>query len=186
MNEKQVAKLILTTKGINSKVLVEGDRQKLKTIGHVGLFDFDGISKQHILDNCLELEGINILWKSSSTGFHLWNLCVRSVDEIALLGLRLGSDCKHVAHGFRQSKWILRTTPKKKENGNQYKPAPKLLHTWVNPSMRIQSKPHYRMFVALTGKCIIQVDNFEYRGLSAEIEDYQTLTDSLKRKLSNG
>jgi len=183
MVNENVAKQILTTRGVNSKVLVEGFRQTRMTSGHVGLFDFDGVSKQHVLDETLHLEGINILWASSSTGFHLWNLSVRSAEEIAVLGLQIGSDCKHVQHGYRQRKWILRTAPKFREGNKQYKPAPKLLHTWCNPSLRFQSEPHFKLFIALTGKTSIHKLDYEFVGLSAEIEDYMTMTDKLKRGL---
>ena len=178
-----VAKQILTTKGVNSKVLVEGFRQTRMTSGHVGLFDFDGVSKQYVLDETLHLEGINILWASSSTGFHLWNLSVRSANEIALLGLKIGSDCKHVAHGYRQGKWVLRIAPKFREGNKQYKPAPKFLHCWSNDSLRFQSEPHMKLFIALTGKTSIHKTSYEFAGLSAEIEDYMTMTDKMKRGL---
>lgn len=187
---EQIVKQILTTKGINSKVLVPGDRQPLKTLGHVGLFDFDGISRKRVLDETMNLEGINILWESSSTGYHVWNLTVRPVDEIALLGLRLGADSKHVAHGYRQGKWVLRITPKMhygiddSVGYRQYKPAPKLLHTWANDSLRTQSEPHFKMFVALTGKTIAQANLYEFVGLSAEQEVYMTMSDKLKRAVS--
>lgn len=178
-----VADQILTTRGCNSKVLVKGTVQRFMAMGHIGLFDFDGMSKQRVLDNCLELNGINILWASSLTGYHLWNLSIRPIDDIALMGLKLGSDCKHVQHGYSLAKWVLRITPKFRENDTQYKPAPKLLHTWCNDSIRKQSEPHYKLFQALTGTTIAQAKLYEFDGISAEVEDYRTMTDLMKGEL---
>ena len=175
-----VADQILTTRGVNSKVLIKGDLQRFRTCGHVGLFDFDGISKRKVLNECMDLEGISILWESSKTGYHIWNLTVRSLKEVADLGLVLGSDCKHVQHGRKQGKWAIRITKKLYDNGRPYKPAPKLLHTWCNDSLRYQSEAHFKLFIALTGKTIVQANNYGWRGLSAEIEDYMTITDKMK------
>lgn len=180
-----VAKQILTTRGVNSRVLVKGDLQKYKTCGHMGIFDFDELSKNEILNRCMDLEGINCLWESSPSGtnYHLWNLTIRSLEEIAVLGLKLGSDCKHVAHGYRMGKWVLRIAPKFKENNKKYKPAPKLIHTWCNDSLRYQSQAHLKLFIALTGKTMLHINSYGYRGVSAEIEDYMTLTDKMKAGL---
>ena len=184
-NMLNVAKQILTTRGVNSKVLIQGDLQKYKTVGHIGLFDFDGLSKQYILNNCMDLDGINILWASSKTGFHLWNLSVRTVPEIALMGLKLHSDCKHVAHGYCQGKWVLRIAPKFRENESRYKPAPKLVCTWANDTLKAQSKAHFSLFIALTGKTLLHANSYDYIGLAAaEIEDYRTITDKMKAGLS--
>lgn len=185
---KNIIDKLLTTRGINSKVLVAGTVQRYTTKGHVGLFDFDGISKGEVLARCLYLEGINILWKSSHTGYHLWNLCIRSTDEIALLGLRLKSDCKHIEHGYNQRKWVLRIVPKfrtdSKGNDTPYKPAPKLVCTWCNESTYSQSQAHFDVFVALTGKTIRQLDSYQFEGITAEIEDYMTMTDTMKKGVS--
>ena len=180
-----VAKQILTTRGVNSRVLVKGDLQKYKTCGHMGIFDFDELSKNEILNRCMDLEGINCLWESSPTGtnYHLWNLTIRSLEEIAVLGLKLGSDCKHIAHGYRMGKWVLRIAPKFQEGNKKYKPAPKLIHTWCNDSLRYQSQAHLKLFIALTGKTLLHINSYGYRGVSAEIEDYMTITDRMKAGL---
>lgn len=180
-----IAKQILTTRGINSKVLVKGDLQTFKTCGHIGIFDFDELSKNEILNRCMDLEGINFLWESSPTGtnYHLWNLTIRTLDEIGVLGLKLGADCKHTAHGYRMGKWVLRIAPKFREGNKKYKPAPILRHTWCNDSLRYQSEPHLKLFIALTGKTLLHINSYGYRGLSAGIEDYMTLTDKMKQGL---
>lgn len=175
-----VVNQILTTRGINSRVLIPGELQRFRTLGHIGLFDFDGISKQEVLDRCLELPGINILWASSSTGYHIWNLSIMTLDDIALLGLYLKSDCKHVQHGYIQRKWVLRITPKFRGDTEQYKPAPKLIHTWCNESPYSQSKAHYKVYSALTGKTISQAKEYKFEGLAGEVEDYMTMTDMMK------
>ena len=187
-----VASQILTTRGVNSKVLIKGDLQRFRTCGHIGLFDFDGISKKQVLDSCMDLEGISILWESSKTGYHVWNLTVRTLDEVALLGLKLGEDCKHVQHGYKMGKWVLRIAPKFRDGEKnhlgpahpwKYKPAPKLISTWCNESIRTQSKAHFNLFVALTGKTVLHADNYEWMGVSAQIEDYRTITDEMKAGL---
>lgn len=176
-----IAHQILTTRGINSKVLMPGHLQRYTTYGHIGLFDFDGVSKRYVLNECMYLDGISILWESSNTGYHLWNLSVRTLDEVALLGLKLGEDCKHVQHGYKMGKWVIRVAPKSYENGNGYKQAPKLLHTWCNESDRLQSEAHFKVFKAITGKTIGQASKYQWIGLCAEVEDYMTIVDTMKQ-----
>jgi len=178
-----IAQQILTTRGINSKVLVKGNLQRFMTEGHIGLFDFDGVQKRTVLDECMDLDGISMLWRSSNTGYHVWNLSVRSMDEIAIMGLKMGVDCKHVQHGYKMGKWVIRIAPKAHINGNDYKQTPKLLHTWCNTSTRFQSEAHFKVFQALTGKTIHQVDKYQWIGLSAELEAYMTITDRMKQGL---
>ena len=187
-----VASQILTTRGVNSKVLVRGNLQRFMTEGHIFIGDFDGVSKRKVLNDCMDLEGISILWESSLTGYHVWNLTVRTIDEVALLGLKLGEDCKHVQHGYKMGKWVLRITPKFRDGEKnhlgpahpwKYKPAPKLICTWCNESKRSQSKAHFNLFVALTGKTVLQANKYDWIGVSAQIEDYMTITDEMKRGL---
>lgn len=187
---KNIVNQILTTRGVNSKVLVRGNLQRFMTEGHIFIGDFDGVSKRKVLDSCMDLEGISILWESSKTGYHVWNLAVRTLDEVALLGLKLGEDCKHVQHGYKMGKWVLRITPKfhkavtcGMEHDVRYKPAPKLISTWCNESMRSQSKAHFNLFIALTGKTVLQADKYNWIGVSAQIEDYMTITDKMKQGL---
>lgn len=178
-----VAHQILTSRGINSKVLVSGNLQRFTTRGHIGLYDFDGVSKRTVLNDCMNLEGISVLWESSNTGYHVWNLTVQSVDEIAILGLKLGVDCKHVQHGYKMGKWVLRISPKYLENGNSYKQSPKLVHTWSNESSKCQSEPHLKVFQAITGKTIAAADNYQWIGVCEEVEDYMTITDKMKQRI---
>jgi len=183
---KKIAKQILTTRGVNSCVRVPSDGDfeegaRFWTSGHVGLFDFDGVSKSEILDRCMDIDGVSLLWSSSLRNYHLWNLSVRSVDEIALMGLKLRSDCKHVAHGYRRQKWVLRIAGKFHEDEPKpYKPAPKFLHSWCNPSIHDQSEPHMRLWQALTGKTISYMMWYDWVGSSAQIETYRTVTDEMK------
>lgn len=174
---------ILTTRGVNSQVFLPGDLQRFTTVGHVGLFDFDGVSKRHVLDTCMDIEGISIMWESSKTGYHVWNLTIRSVDDTALLGLKLGEDSKHCQHGFNMGKWVLRIAPKISNDNEPYKPAPKFLYTWCNDSARCQSKAHFKLFAALTGKTILHKTKYDWRGMCAEVEDYMTITDTMKEGL---
>jgi len=164
---------ILSTTGVTSHA---DDR-------NMGLFDFDkGVSKSRILNEALDLDGINILWRSSKTGFHLWNLSIRTDEAIALLGLRMGADCQHVQSGLCKKKWVLRIAPKW-QDGEIYKPEPKLLNTWCNPSNLDQSKAHMRLFNALTGKRICEAGKYVFAGESADVESYRTFTDTMKERL---
>lgn len=130
-----VAKQVLETTGVNSRVLVESTGvQKLVECGHVLIADFDELPKKEVLNRCMALEGITCMWESSPTGhnYHIWNLTVRSFEEIAILGNKLGADCKHVQHGVQMGKWVIRYLPKFKEDGRQYAPAPKLSQTDIH------------------------------------------------------
>jgi len=184
-----VAKQVLETTGVNSRVLIECDGvQKYTECGHILIADFDDLSKREVLNRCMTLEGISVLWESSPTGhnYHIWNLTVRSFEEIAIIGNRLGADCKHIQHGVQMGKWVIRYLPKFKENGRQYAPAPKLISTWCNESLRCQSKPHFALFIALTGKTVLHANDYDYIGLSAEIEEYLTVTKIVKKRLGHG
>lgn len=171
----KIEKEILTTRGVTSKVAGL----------NMGLFDFDtGISKSKVLNECMDLDGINILWRSSKTGYHLWNLAIRPIKEIAMLGLEMGADCKHVQSGVHKGRWVLRISPKW-HNGEIYKEEPKLLHTFCNPSSKYHSIPHLQLFKALTGKTPCNTDNYTWVGQSADIEVYRTFTDKMKMRLEN-
>jgi hypothetical protein len=189
-NDINVGKQILTTRGVTSCVYIpeldERTNEDCRTWStmHVGLHDFDdGRKKASLLNDVLGMEGINILWMSSEQPglkkYHFWNLTCKTVNEIALQGLILNSDCKHVSHGYRRSKWVLRIAGKWRD-GQQYKEPPELLHTWCNPSIRPQSIPHFRLFEALTGKTICDNESYTWIGESANIETYMTLTDKMK------
>ena len=173
---------ILTTRGVNSCVRLESDGvfvkgQRWWTNFHIGIHDFDGVRKSQVLDETMDLEGINILWSSSRQNYHLWNLTCQTVDEIALQGLKMHCDCKHVAHGYKRKKWVLRIAGKFHEGETEpYKPAPKFLHTYSNPSNKPQSLPHFRLFQALTGKTLSCKQNYEFgsRHRSKHIERLRT------------
>lgn len=167
---KKIGHEILTTRGVTSRV----DEQ------NIGLFDFDvGISKSRVLNEVMDMDGINLIWRSSQTGFHVWNLSIRTVDEIAMLGLRMGADCKHVQSGVSRGHWVLRISPKW-HNGEIYKPEPKFLHSLCNPSARPQSLPHMNLFSALTGKTVCENGSYAWTGKSLDIEAYRTYTDKMK------
>ena len=177
---------ILTTRGVNSCVRVESDGEFVKgqrwwTENHIGLFDFDGVSKTQLLNEMMDVPGINIIWRSSQHNYHLWNLTVRAPEEIALEGLRMHCDCKHVSHGFKRRKWVLRIAGKFRDNETEpYKEPPKFLHAYCNPSNTPQSLPHFRLFQALTGKTICYKANYVFIGESAQVETYKTITDRMK------
>ena len=176
---------MLTTRGVNSCVVThesehpdKGERPWTKY--HVGLFDFDQITKGNLLDKITGLEGINILWRSSETSYHLWNLTLREPEEIALIGLELNADCKHVGHGLRRRKWVLRITGKFRDDETApYKDAPKPEMVWYNRTARKQSLPHTRLYEALSDKKLQMADAYTLCGESLHTEDYRTLTDRM-------
>lgn len=175
---KIVRNEILTTQGVKSYVLENGE-----IVGHVFLGDLDGISKELIMYEFAELEGINILWQSSSKGYHIWNLTVRDVDEVALIGLRTHTDCKHVSHGYKTKRWVLRITPKWNTANGVYKKEPKFIQAWYNESMRIQSEAHYKLFCALGNTSIENTNGIKFGGSTLRIDQYMTITDEMKQKL---
>jgi len=185
----KLANEILTTRGVNSCVRTPEDGtfekgQRWWTNLHIGLYDFDGVKKSTVLDETMDLEGINCLFQSSRNNYHLWNLTAQTPAEIALQGLKMHCDCKHVSHGFKRRKWVLRIAGKFHENETEpYKPEPKLQHTFCNPSNLPQSLPHYRLFQALTGKLIYPSSGYTFLGESAQIEDYKTYTDKMKTNI---
>ena len=193
MNDINIGKQILTTRGVTSCVYIpdldEKTNEDCRTWStlHVGLHDFDdGRSKTSLLKDVLGMEGISILWLSSEQPglkkYHYWNLTCKTVEEITLQGLKLNSDCKHVSHGYRRSKWVLRVAGKWRDS-EEYKAPPKLISTWCNHSARPQSLPHLNLFRALTGKTIIDEECYDFIGNAAQIETYMTLTDKMKAAL---
>ena len=184
-----VVKEILTTKGVNSKVMDYSEGvQKYKTIGHIGLFDFDGVKKSLVLEETKDLPGISILFESSEGSFHIYNLCVRDVKEIAILGLKLHCDCKHISHGYKVGKWVLRIAPK--WNGDKpYKPAPKYCLSWFNETELPQSKAHWNVIRAIVPQLrnkVISAGRCVWGGVAAQTEEYMTVTDQMKGVINNG
>lgn len=180
-----VANHILTTRGVNSRVRVVSDGvQKYTNAGHIGLYDFDGnIKKRLVLEETMNLVGINALWRSSKTGYHLWNLSVQCAKDVADIGLLMHTDCKHVSHGRKQDRWVLRIAPKIKDD-EIYKDSPKLMQVWCNPTDFKQSLPHYNLLCGLAyqqGYIITcDVSGYNWVGVAVQKEKYMTMTDKLK------
>ncbi|MGP8323461.1 MAG: hypothetical protein ACT6FG_05665 [Methanosarcinaceae archaeon] len=176
---------MLTTRGVNSCVVTteeeipeQGKRPWTKY--HVGLFDFDHIQKADLLPKIMDLYGINILWESSPNSYHLWNLTLREPEEIATLGLKMNADCKHVGHGLRRRKWVLRITGKFRDGETKpYKESPEHITTWYNATDRAQSRPHMALYTALTGKSVSRGYGCMVIGKTLNTEDYRTLTDRM-------
>jgi len=198
MNDTQIANEILTTRGVNSCVYIDdldGEQKpnvRKWTELHIGLHDFDIVSsRSDLLNRIMDNEGINILWLSSDNEmpkYHYWNLTCKTPNEILIDGATMGCDCKHVNHGFRRKKWVLRISGKYHTDGTLFKGSPKLLFTWCNPSTRPQSKPHFELFKAITGKTLLECDlnSYEWIGRSAQFETYLTITDKMKAVMNDG
>ena len=181
MNE-QIESQILSTTGISSKVFEDNQFK-----GHILLLDYDHMSKDKILRNIAKLPGISILRPSSATGWHVWNLTIRSRDETGLLGLKMWSDAKHHAVSFQRSNWILRLGPKYDQDYDEYKPAPGNIEVFSNSTFEYQSRPHLDILKARFQYRFKRIeDMFCWKGDRTQLETYMTLTDEAKEDLNNG
>lgn len=182
MNIEEIAKEILTTTGVNSKIKVASDGvQNNKTVGHILLVDYDSYPLTKILSECQYLPGFTALLESSYKHYHLWNLSCRTLEDTAIQALFLHGDSKHTAHGLKAGKWVLRIKAKVRRN-NFVTDRPKFKQIWYNTTDLKQSMPHYRLLAALSGgKSIVKRhENVEWIGRAAEIETYLTVTNSIK------
>jgi len=169
----------LETTGISSKVF-RGNH----FLGHVLLIDYDNRDKSRILQDIAELPGISILRPSSATGYHVWNLTIRSRDETALLGLRMWGDPMHNQIGYWKNGWVLRLGPKIDQNNSQYKPAPGNIEVFSNETLQAQSLPHLQILKTRFQYRFMRIENrFQFTGDHTIIETYMTVSDELKESL---
>lgn len=186
MNPESIMSEILTTKGIKSTVYENGTLQKYKVLGHVGFYDFDGRSKEFTLNNCMYEPGINALLESSINSYHVWNLSIKHINEVALDGLRLRSDSNHVGLGYREGRWVLRMAGKEYDNEIVYKSAPKLKSMWYNNSKLPQSKAHFKILmafynIACDAKLKKKCNLYKWAGCDrVTFDEYMTITDTVK------
>ena len=176
---KKIKSEILETTGISSKVF-----RGCNFLGHILLLDYDNCSKDRILQNIGKLPGISILRPSSATGWHVWNLTIRSRDETGLLGLKMWSDALHHAVSYQRSNWILRIAPKYDVEYNEYKPEPGNIEVFSNDTLEPQSMPHLDILKSRFQYRFTKIENrFQFVGDKTIIETYQTVTDKLKEHL---
>ena len=181
LNE-QIESQILSTTGISSKVFEDNQFK-----GHILLLDYDNTPKRRILQNITKLSGISCLRPSSSTGWHVWNLTIRTRDETALLALELNDDPNHVQVGYNRHSWVLRLGPKFDENYDEYKPAPGNIEVFSNPTVEYQSRPHLDILKSRFQHRFKRIeDKFCWKGDRTQLETYMTLTDPFKEELNNG
>lgn len=191
---------ILTTKGMSSAVFDQdpGDKTKYIHIGHIFAGDYDGEDFLFVLDECMKNQyknglwspmfpGVSAIFKSSETGYHMWNLTIRNLEENGLLGLQSHVDQVHNSISYRRHCWILRITPKLvgDDENKIYKPAPELCRVLWQPTDIPQSLPHFRLLQALNthSKYDIKMPstkNINLEGTTLDIEEYITITDRLK------
>ena len=210
---KKLKTQILTTKGMSSAVFNPDtkDNTKFQFIGHVFSGDYDGEDFHFVLDEAMKnmyvnnefvtmlpkvypktgwyqmFPGISAIFKSSDTGYHLWNLTIRSRIENSLIGMQTHIDQVHNAISFRRHCWILRITPKMvgSDEDKIYKPAPELVRVVYAPTDRPQSLPHYRLVQALSKEVKVPIKfpstkNINFDGIALDIEAYITITDKMK------
>jgi len=170
---------ILETVGISSKVF-RGDN----FLGHILLLDYDHMEKVRVLRNIAELPGISILRPSSATGWHVWNLTIRTRDETGLLGLKMWSDALHHAVSYQRSNWILRIGPKLDQKNSEYKPAPGNIEVFSNDTLQAQSLPHLQILKTRFQYRFTKIENrFQFAGDRTLLETYMTVSDELKKEL---
>lgn len=206
---------ILTTWGMSSAVFNPDpdNNSKYQFIGHIFAGDYDGEDFHYVLDEAMKniyvndelvcmfpkiypkigwyemFPGISAIFKSSETGYHLWNLTIRSLPENALISLQAHVDQAHNASSFRRHCWILRITPKEvgTDDNRVYKPAPELKRIIYQPTDRPQSLPHYRLLQALAQEATVPIKfpstkDINLDGITLNIEFYKTMTDEMKKK----
>lgn len=212
---KKIETQILTTWGMSSAVFDPdpANPKKYKHIGHIFAGDYDGEDFLYVHDEAMKnmycddewvqhfpelypkigwyemFPGISAIFKSSKTGYHLWNLTIRGRLENALISLQAHTDQAHNAASFRRHCWILRVTPKVEGSGEDkvYKPAPVLKRIIYSPTDRPQSMPHYRLLQALAQNTNVPIKfpstkDINFNGVTFDIEFYKTMTDEMKKK----
>lgn len=206
---------ILTTWGMSSAVFnpQKKDSTKYQFIGHIFAGDYDGEDFLYVHDEAMKnmycddewvsafpgvynkqgwyemFPGISAIFKSSKTGYHLWNLTIRPRLENAMISLQAHVDQAHNASSFRRHCWILRITPKEvgTDDNRVYKPAPELKRIIYSPTDRPQSLPHYRLLQALADNATVPIKfpstkDINFDGITLDIEFYKTMTDAMKLK----
>jgi len=129
-NEDQAPDGLLTQTGITSEVYEDGDFH-----GHILLCDYDdgiGTTYEQMLTEIYQLEGPTVLLESSPGSYHVWNLCVRSINGLVHKKAELHDDPKHLCIGYRRGRWVLRLSAKYKPSGELYKPMPQIKDVWLN------------------------------------------------------
>jgi len=176
---------VLTTTGVNSEVL---DNEEY-TLGHILLCDYDdgiGTTYDQMFSEIINLDGITVLLKSSKDSYHVWNLTIRSIENLLKVKAELHDDPKHLCIGYRRGRWALRVSAKYEPQGDKYKDAPQILRVFTNDTDLVQSKPHVKLLEAL---CKRQDYDLSWRdhiptlnlvGSAAPTEDYLTMVDDLK------
>lgn len=175
----------LTAKGIDSRVMKGGSYEE--TVGHVLLVDWDDWEmNDRVAELIDDYPGISLLLESSDGSRHMWNLSIRGLDETALELLTLKSDPMRTMMGYRwrPPRWVTRFTPKTFDDGEVYKPAPKLIAVQYEPTTLQQSKAHWNIARAY-------IDGFPeeiptevnwYEG-STKAHEYRTYTDEQKEAM---
>lgn len=180
---------IVTTKGINSKVFGNNG----KVVGHILLGDYDehSCTYKRMLEETMDMQGINVVLESSEDCYHYWNLTVMSLDDTALRKLKLGDDSNHTRIGYKRGMWTLRTFPKNHEKKGVYKPAPTVEQVWVNQSPVSQSAPHLRYLQAMIEQQdkelqvneLDDIDQLQFAGDAHRMESYMSVMDDIKQEM---
>lgn len=169
---------------------------------HVLAVDYDGWSPGDREDELLDdLPGVTIMLRSSSGSLHVWNLSVRSLDETALLLLKLKSDPMRTMLGYRwrPPRWITRIGPKTVKRpddvpdhlddwfdvfeGQEYKPSPEWVAAQVNPTSIPQSAMHYDTLAEYVPGIPDRddvPDTVEWMDTDVRVEKYRCYADAQK------
>lgn len=130
------------TEAVESGVL---DRDG-EPVGHVGLFDLDGVGRPVVESVARETPGISVALRSSGSGWHIWSLAVRPLSEWTEAALDVEHvDPEHVSLSENRGCGVLRTDAKVSvESGETVKPAPAAVLVERSETSLPLSEPHGR------------------------------------------
>lgn len=163
---------LLTTNGILSTVTdSDGD-----DLGHVLFADYDSQDPHTVKEDAEGLPGVTLVFESSPGSYHLWNLTVRTTQQVALKQLELRQDPAYAAPGYRRGYWRLRVGAKLRPSNDVAKEAPELVGITLNETDRQQSRPHWQFAQAKHDIPDLPID-VELVGDSVDEQEYGTLSE---------
>lgn len=98
-----------TCKGVKSTVHNENG-----TLGHILMLDAENIPLRELKKECRKRFDVYAIFRSSLTGYHVYNPAIRSFEDTynILSALNSLEDDKHAEIGYKREDWVLRTSDK--------------------------------------------------------------------------
>jgi hypothetical protein len=185
---------VVTTAGATSHVFEDGE-----AVGHVLLLDLDGAEYMEAVQVADDLDGVAAVLESSDGSHHVWCLAVRDFREQTVRALSYYSgDDAHVGSSWRRGYAVLRVVGKVREDGEEYKRRPSVLHVSPSGAEGPHSAAHAAMLRSLVSEqesmpsgawtaleASSAPESVRYVGDADDlrIDSYQTLTDDGKDAL---